>query len=155
MLRRDLQRHNKNLGIPLLLKATGKSSPNFFFVNIFENIFFSISSEDTLGNTGLVDCICYVVTVAWCHKIQMSTFEHFSFLTLFSFDHKTKLSSFRATSNHVSWQDVQRVSERLFLSILQGGKWTGLEKELTFLFRFCSCALSSPPWLVNNRVGSF
>lgn len=137
MLRTDLQRHNEYLGIPLL------------------NILFSISCKDTFGDTGLVCCICYVVIVAWCHKIQMSTFEHLSFLTLFSFDHKTKLSNFRGCFKSCNLTRCSKDIREAILFNLPGGKWTGLEKELTFLFRFCSCALFLPPWLVTDRVGSF
>ena len=101
MLKRDLQRRNENLGIPLFLKATGKLSTNFFLPTS-ENILFSLSCNDTLGNTGLACCMHYALSVVQWHKTQESTFEHYSFLTLFNFDHKTKLSSLRVASINVS-----------------------------------------------------
>lgn len=155
MLRTDLQRHNENLGIPLFLKATGRLSPNVvFFFPTSENILFSISCNDTLGNTGLACCIHYALSVVWWRKTQKSTFEHYSFLTLFSFDHKTKLSSLRVASIHASWQKVQRIPDRVFLSTLPTWERTEQE-ELTFLYRFSSCALSFPAWHITDRVGSF
>lgn len=75
MLRRNLQRHKEKLGIPLLLIVDGKLSANFFPTS--ENILFSFSCNDTLGNTGLACCI-YCTTedcpVAQDPEVHFQTF---------------------------------------------------------------------------------